>query len=153
MSKKIITQNKRARFEYEILDRYEAGMVLQGTEVKSLRAGHVTLKDSYADVVKGELYLVGAHINPYEMGNIYNHDPERPRKLLMHRQEITRISSQIAEKGLTLVPLSLYFLNGKVKIELGLGRGKNTRDKRDTIRDRDVKREMDIAMKNAQRDN
>ena len=151
MSKKVITQNRKARHDYEILDRFEAGLVLKGTEVKSLRNGQVTLKDSYADVSQGEMYLVGVHISPYEMGNIYNHEPERRRKLLMHRREIDKIGAQVAEKGLALVPLSMYFLNGKAKVELGLCRGKKSHDKRDTIRDRDVKREMDQAMKDARR--
>lgn len=150
-SKKIIAKNRRARHDYEILDRFEAGISLKGTEVKSVRAGHVNLKDSYGDIVRGELYLIGVHIAPYEQGNIYNHEPERPRKLLMHRKEITRLGQQVAEKGLALVPLSVYFKNGKVKVELGLCKGKKTHDKRAAIQDRDVKREMDHAMKSVRR--
>jgi len=150
MSEKIVTQNRRARREYQILDTYEAGIALHGTEVKSLRAGNMTLKDSYADVTnKGEIYLVGAHIAPYEKGNIHNHDPERRRRLLLHKKEILRLGQQIAEKGLTVVPLKVYFKHGKAKIELGLCRGKHTIDKRKTIQDREVKREMDRAMKDA----
>ena len=149
MGEKNIVKNRMARRNYEILDTFEAGIVLQGTEVKSLREpGTMTLKDSFADIRKsGELFLVGAYINPYKMGNIYNHDPERPRKLLMHKIEIEKLSKRIAEKGLTLVPLSVYFKRGMVKVELGLGRGKNVRDKRDTIKARESKVEMDRAMK------
>lgn len=147
MGEKLVVQNRRARHDYQVLDTFEAGLELRGTEVKSLRAGQMTLKDSYADVQQGELFLVGAHINPYEQGNIYNHDPERPRKLLMHKHEIERLSSQVAEKGLTLVPLRVYFKNGRAKVELGLCRGKQTHDKRATIRDKDAKREIERAMK------
>ena len=132
-----------------MLDSFEAGIELRGTEVKSLRAGQMTLKDSYADLQQGQLYLVGAHINPYEKGNIYNHDPERPRRLLMHKREIEKLGSQIAEKGLTLIPLRVYFKDGRAKVELGLCRGKQTHDKRGTIRERDAKREMDRAIKGA----
>jgi len=149
MGEKSIVQNRMARRNYQILDTFEAGIVLQGTEVKSLReAGSMTLKDSYADIRKGgELYLVGAHINPYKQGNIYNHEPERPRKLLMHKREIEKLAQRIAEKGLTLIPLSIYFKKGIVKVELGLGRGKNVADKRETIKARESKIEMDRAMK------
>jgi SsrA-binding protein len=149
VGEKLIVQNRRARHEYQVLDSFEAGIELRGTEVKSLRAGQITLKDSYADVQSGEMYLIGAHINPYEQGNIYNHDPERPRKLLMHKHEIERLSSQVAEKGLTLIPLRVYFKDGRAKVELGLCRGKQTHDKRATIRERDAKREMDKAVKRA----
>ena len=147
MGIKIIAQNRRVRHDYHVLDTCEAGLVLQGTEVKSLRNGHVSFKDSYADIRGAEIFLVGLHINPYEQGNIYNHDPERPRKLLLHRQEIHRLAAQVAEKGLTLAPLKLYFARGKAKVELGLCRGKHTYDKRDSLRERDVKREMDQALK------
>lgn len=153
MGEKLITQNRLARRNYEILDTVEAGIALQGTEVKSLReAGSMTLKDSYADFQRGEVFLVGAHIKPYAMGNIHNHDPERPRKLLLHRLEIDRMSQRIAEKGLTLIPLRVYFTRGIVKVELGLGRGKHSYDKRDTIKARDSKREMDRAIKSGGRD-
>lgn len=149
MSESIIVQNRIARRNYEILDTFEAGIVLQGTEVKSLRdAGSMTLKDSFADIrTSGEIFLVGAHIQPYKQGNIYNHEPERPRKLLMHKREIERLDQRIAEKGLTLIPLKVYFKKGIVKVELGLGRGKNVRDKRDTIKEREGKREIERAMK------
>ena len=143
MGEKTIAQNRRARHEYQVLESFEAGIELRGTEVKSLRDGKITLKDSYADVVGGELYLVGAHINPYEQGNIYNHDPERPRRLLMHKREIVRLASQVAEKGLTLVPLRLYFKEGRVKVEIGLCRGKKLHDKRESVKEQEAKRDMD----------
>lgn len=149
MGESIIVENRIARRNYEILDTFEAGIVLMGTEVKSLREpGNMTLKDSFADIKSnGELYLVGAHIQPYKQGNIYNHEPERARKLLMHKREILRLDQRIAEKGLTLVPLKLYFKNGLVKVLLGLGRGKNVRDKRDTIKEREGKLEIQRALK------
>jgi SsrA-binding protein len=143
MSEKSIVQNRRARHDYHVLESFEAGIELRGTEVKSLRDGQITLKDSYADVVGGELYLVGAHINPYEMGNIYNHDPERSRRLLMHKREIVRLASQVAEKGLTLVPLRLYFKGGRVKVEIGLCRGKKLHDKRESVKEQEAKRDME----------
>jgi SsrA-binding protein len=146
-----ISTNRRARHEYEILETVEAGLVLRGTEVKSLRAAGVTFKDSYATIRNGEGWLLGCHINPYSHGTDANHDPERDRKLLLHRREIARLSGRIAERGLTLVPLRLYFKDGRAKIELGLGRGKKLHDKRSALRERDVKREMDqdasLAMK------
>lgn len=151
MGEKTIVQNRRARHDYHVLDRFEAGIELRGTEVKSLRGGHISLKDSYADVENGEMFLVGAHIHPYEKGNIYNHDPERPRRLLMHKREIVRLGAQIAEKGLTLVPLRVYFKQGRVKVELGLCRGKQTVDKRQTLRERDIKRETDRILKGSRR--
>lgn len=149
--KKILTKNRKAYHDYSVIDSFEAGIALQGTEVKALRAGGINLKDSYADIARGEIWLVGVHISPYEQGNIYNHEPERRRKLLMHKQEIVRLAAQVAEKGLTLVPLSVYFKRGRVKVEIGLCRGKKTHDKREAIRERDVKREMAQAIRNAQR--
>lgn len=148
MGEKLITQNRKARHDYHILDSYEAGIALTGTEVKSLRAGNMNLKDSYVDVSRDELYLVGAYIAPYEQGNIYNHEPERKRKLLMHKREIQRLAAQVAEKGLTLVPLRVYFKRGKAKVEVGVARGKQTVDKRQTIKERDAKREIERALKN-----
>ena len=145
----MITDNRRARHDYFVLDAFEAGIELRGTEVKSLRQGHITLKDSYADVVDGELFLVGAHIDQYAQGNIYNHEPERRRRLLMHKREIVKLGSQVQEKGLTLVPLKLYFKDGKVKVEVGLCRGKHTHDKRQTIQDRESKIEVQRALKDA----
>lgn len=149
MSVKIIVQNRRARHDYHVLEKHEAGIELRGTEVKSLRAGHIVLKDAYADVENGEMFLVGVHINPYEQGTVWNHDPERKRRLLMHKREIVKLGAQVAEKGYTLVPLSVYFKEGRAKVEIGLCKGKQTFDKRDTIRDREVKREIDRAMKGA----
>jgi SsrA-binding protein len=151
MGEKTIVQNRRARHEYHILEHHEAGIELQGTEVKSLREGHITLKDSYADVEEGEMFLVGVHINPYEQGNIYNHEPERTRRLLMHKREILKLGARVAEKGLTLIPLRLYFKDGRVKVEIALCQGKHTIDKRETLREREVKRELDRATKQAPR--
>jgi SsrA-binding protein len=152
MGEKIIVTNRRAGREYQVLDRIEAGVALVGTEVKSLRMkGSITLKDAYADIQDGEVFLVGAHIEPYEKGNIYNHEPERSRKLLMHKRDILRLAQRIAEKGLTLVPLKVYFKNGIVKIELGVCRGKHSYDKRDTIRERDTGRDMERQIKEARR--
>lgn len=151
MGEKTIVQNRRARHDYHILERFEVGISLQGTEVKSIRAGHITLKDSYAEVEDGEMYLVGVHIAPYEQGNIYNHDPERRRKLLMHKREIIRLGQTIAEKGFTLVPLRVYFKNGRAKVEIGLCRGKQTVDKRHSIREREQAREVDRAIKDLKR--
>jgi SsrA-binding protein len=147
MSEKVITTNRRAFHDYQILDRIEAGIVLQGTEVKSLRAGNITLKDAFAQVREGEMYLVNAHIKPYEQGNIYNHDPDRDRKLLLHKEEIIRLGSRIQEKGLTLVPLRMYFKRGRVKVELGLCKGKRAHDKRAALREREVQKEMDRAIR------
>ena len=146
---KTIAQNRRARRDYHVLERHEAGIELQGTEVKSLRQGHVTLKDSYADLENGELFLLKAHINPYEQGNIHNHDPERPRRLLMHKREILRLGARVDERGLALVPLRVYFKQGRAKVELGLCKGKHTVDKRDAIRERDIQRETEREMKDA----
>ena len=151
MGEKVIAQNRRARRDYRVLEKHEAGIALRGTEVKSLRQGKMTLKDSYVDVRGGELYLVHAHIPPYEHGSVFNHDPERDRKLLMHKREIIRIGSKVAEKGLTLVPLRVYFKNGRVKVEVGLCRGKHQTDKRAVIKEREAKVEMERAMKAAQR--
>jgi SsrA-binding protein len=148
---KPITTNRRATYDYEILERFEAGLELQGSEVKSLREGKANLKDSYAAVQSGEAYLVGAYIAPYGFARQGGHDPERSRKLLLHRREIDRIAGTLAEKGLTLVPIRMYFKDGRAKIELGIGRGKRTIDKRQTIKERESKREMDRAVRNAHR--
>lgn len=142
---KVVATNRRARRNYSILDTYEAGLVLVGSEVKSLRDGKMELKDSYAHVQRGEAWLVGAHIAPYDFAHEGGHDPERERKLLLHRREIDRIAGGLAEKGLTLVPLRVYFKNGKAKVELGLAKGKATVDKRRTLRDREHAREMERA--------
>jgi SsrA-binding protein len=146
-----IATNRRARHEYSILETFEAGVVLRGTEVKSLRAGLVNFKDSYATVRNGEVWLLGCHINPYSHGTDANHDPERDRKLLLHAKEISRLSGKVAERGLTLIPLKLYFKSGRAKLELGLGRGKKLHDKRSTLREREVKREMDRAARDVRR--
>jgi SsrA-binding protein len=140
-----IATNRRARHEYEILETIEAGLVLRGTEVKSLRDSQVTFKDAYATIRNAEGWLRGCHINPYSHGTDANHDPERDRKLLLHKKELSRLAGKVAERGLTLVPLRLYFKDGRVKIELGLARGKKLHDKRSAIKERDVKREMDHA--------
>ena len=146
-----IATNRRARHEYEILETLEAGLVLRGTEVKSLRAGLVNFKDSYATVRNSEVWLLGCHISPYSHGTDANHAPERDRKLLLHDREIKRLTGKIAERGLTLVPLKLYFKNGRAKLEVGLARGKKLHDKRSALREREVKREMDKAARAGRR--
>ena len=146
-AKKIVCKNKRAFHEYEILETLEAGMVLTGTEVKSLREGRVNLKDSYAKVEEGEVFLVDAHISPYSHGNIMNHDPLRPRKLLLHKREIKRLTGKVRERGLTLIPLQIYFKDGKAKVELALAKGKKIHDKRAAIKKRDEKRELQRELK------
>jgi SsrA-binding protein len=144
---KLIAENRRARYDYFLEETFEAGLVLTGTEVKSLRAGRATLGQAYADVRDGEAWLHGAEIAIYDQGNRANHEPTRPRKLLLHRREIDRLYGQIREKGLTLVPTKLYFKEGRVKVELALARGKDVRDKRRTVADRDAKRQMERALK------
>lgn len=145
---KIIAVNRKARYDYELLEQMEAGMVLQGTEVKSIRQGKVTLKDAYAVVRQGELFLLGMHISPYEQGNRFNHEPERKRKLLMHRREINRLEARLAQDGLSLLPTKLYFSKGRVKLTLALGRGKKRFDKRQSIAGADAKRAIERALKN-----
>ena len=145
---RIAVQNRRARHEYHVLDTWEAGIVLVGTEVKSLRDGKANLQDSFARLDhRGELWLHTLHISPYEMGNRFNHDPLRPRKLLMHRNQLRKLVGQVEQKGLTLVPTRLYFKDGRVKVELALARGKDVRDKRRAVADRDAKRQMERALK------
>jgi SsrA-binding protein len=148
---KVVATNRRARRNYTIVDTFEAGLALVGSEVKSLRAGKLELKDSYAHIDHGEAFLVGAHISPYDFAREGGHDPERPRKLLLHRKEIDRIAGALAEKGLTLVPLQVYFKDGKAKVELGLAKGKTTYDKRDTLKKRDAEREMERARSHRRR--
>jgi SsrA-binding protein len=145
--RKVIARNRRARFDYRIEDTYEAGLVLTGTEVKSLRAGRASLTDGFAQISDGEVWLYNVHIPQYTEGTWTNHEPRRTRKLLLHRKEIEKLSSRTAEQGLTLVPLSLYFKDGKAKVELGLGRGKRTYDKRHDLASRDAAREMDRALR------
>jgi SsrA-binding protein len=145
--KKIIASNRRARHEYTIEDTVEAGLVLTGTEVKSLRAGRATLTDGFGQISDNEAWLYGVHIPQYTQGTWTNHEPRRTRKLLLHRKEIDRLGSSMKERGLTLVPLSLYFSGGKVKIELGLARGKRTYDKRHDLAKRDAAREVDRELR------
>jgi SsrA-binding protein len=144
---KIIAQNRKARYDYFIEDELEAGLVLKGTEVKSLRLGKANLKDAYARVKDGEVYVYQMHIGPYPFAYYDNHDPLRPRKLLLHKREIKRLYGKVNEKGFTLVPLKIYFKDGKVKITLALVRGKRKYDKREAIRRRDEKRELDRSRK------
>ena len=144
---KVIAENRKARHDYFILEAYEAGVELTGTEVKSLRAGRVNLKDSYAQVINGELFLEGVHISPYEQGNRYNVDPLRRRRLLMHKREILKLYGQIKQEGLTLVPLKLYFSRGKVKVEIAKCKGKKLYDKRDSAASKDAKREIERAFR------
>ncbi len=151
MAEKLIAENLRARHDYELLDRFEAGLVLTGTEVKSLRAGRARLGQAWAEIRGGEAWLQGAEIAAYEQGNRANHEPVRPRKLLLHRREIDRLYGQVREKGLTLVATRLYFKDGRAKVELGLARGKAMHDKRRAIAERDARREMDRAVKAVRR--
>ena len=138
----IANSNRKARHDYEVLDSFEAGMVLKGSEVKSLRLGNANLQDSYAFVKEGEVWLSGMHINTYEQANIMNHDPRRERKLLLHKKEIRKLVGKTTEKGLTLIPLKVYFKDGRAKVELGLCKGKRSYDKRAAIAKRETEREM-----------
>jgi SsrA-binding protein len=144
---KVIARNRRARHDYHIEDTVEAGLVLTGTEVKSLRAGRASLAEAFAQISGGELWLHGLHIPEYAQGTWTNHDPRRTRKLLLHRKEIDRLASQVAERGFTIVPLSLYFSGGRAKVELALARGKRTYDKRHDLARRDAAREVDRALR------
>ena len=137
-----IARNKRARHDYQILETWEAGLVLTGTEVKSLRNGKATLTDAYGIVKDGEVWLLNLHISPYEQGNQFNHEPERTRKLLLHRREIKRLIGAVERQGLTLIPLDLYFKHGIAKVTMALGKGKQLHDKRETARERDAEREL-----------
>jgi len=145
---KKIAANRKARHEYHILDTYEVGLVLKGTEVKSLREGKVSLRESFAQFDNNELYIMNMHISPYAFGNIFNVNPKRKRKLLLHSREISRLKGQVEEKGLTLIPLSIYFKKGYAKLELALAKGKKLYDKRHTLAERDAQREMDRELKN-----
>jgi len=144
---KIITSNKKAYFDYQILEKYEAGLVLTGSEVKALREGNCNLKDSYARIREGELWLIGVSIGSYKNASDGGHEPERPRKLLMHRFEIKKVHRKVTEKGFTLIPLRMYFKKGIAKVEIGLAAGKKEYDKRETITQRDQKRELDRLQK------
>lgn len=150
-SSKVITRNKKARHSYFVDDTYEAGIILLGSEVKSLRDGKIALTDAYAKFVNGELWLMKVHISPYKQANRQNHEPERDRKLLMHKRELRRLQGKVQEAGYTLIPLSLYFKEGKVKVEIGLCRGKKLHDKRETVRKQDAAREMDRARRERNR--
>jgi SsrA-binding protein len=144
---KLIVDNRRARHDYHLSDRVEAGVVLAGTEVKSLRDGRASLQQAYADIRDGEVWLVGAHISVYDQGNRQNHDPDRDRKLLLHRREIDSLYGKVRERGFTLVPTRLYFKDGRVKVELALARGKELRDKRRDLASRDAQRQIERAIK------
>ena len=144
---KIIATNRKAKHEYQIDNDFEAGIELKGTEVKSLRMGKANLKDAYARVKNGEVYIYQMHIGEYPYANLANHDPLRPRKLLLHKYEIKRLYGKTQEKGLSLIPLNIYFMGSKIKLTIALARGKRTYDKRETIKKRDEKREMDRARK------
>ena len=149
--KKILALNKDAKRAYVLLEKFEAGIVLQGTEVKSLRIGKVSLKGSYAYIQNEEIYIKDMHISPYEYGNINNHDPLRVRKLLLHKREIVRLSGKIKEKGLTMVITKLYLSSGKVKVEIALAKGKTFQDRREDIKGKEAKRDIDRAMKHDRR--
>ena len=148
---KIAAENRKARHDYHIHETYEAGIVLTGTEVKSLRGGKANLKDSYGKVENAEVFLHNLHISPYEQGNRFNHEPLRKRKLLLHRYEINKLIGKVKEKGFALVPLKIYFKNGLAKVELALATGKKLYDKRDDIAERDAKREMDREFRDRQK--
>ena len=149
--KKLIANNKKAYHDYFILEKYEAGLVLHGTEVKSLRMGKCSIKEAFIRVEDGEMYIYGMHISPYEQGNIFNHDPLRARKLLMHKIEIVKLSSKIKEKGFTLVPLKVYFSKGRAKVALGLATGKKNYDKRQALAEKVAKRDVERALKERQK--
>ena len=146
-----ICRNRRATHDYEVLDRIECGIVLVGTEVKSLRDGHATLDEAYASIDRDEVWLVGAEIPEYGFGNRLNHKPKRERKLLLHRREIAKFAAKADQKGFTLIPLRMYFKNGRAKVEIGVGRGKKSHDKRDSLKKADAKREIDRAMSRKRR--
>ena len=148
MAKKSVAENRKAYHEYFIEDRFEAGIVLRGTEIKSVRKGHVQLKDSYVSFVNGEAFIKEMHISPYEYGNIFNHDETRERKLLLHRDEIRKLSDKVKLKGYTVVPLSMYLHNGYAKMEIALAKGKDLHDKRNREKEKTAKREIEKAMKN-----
>ena len=145
--KKEITTNRKAFHDYFVLERFEAGISLAGTEVKSIRGGQVNLKDSFCTIKDGELYVRGMHVSPYEHGNIFNKDPVRPRKLLMHKREIIKLNARVMQDGTALIPLSLYFHDGKVKVELGLCKGKKLHDKRDSEAERESRRDIERTLK------
>ena len=144
---KLIAQNKKARFNYSIEETYECGIVLQGTEVKSVKAGNISFPDAFAEIRSGEVWIIGLHISPYPFSSVFNHDPDRKKKLLLHSEEIKRLIRKVEEKGMTLIPLDVYLKSGRVKITLGVCRGKKQFDKRADIRERDIKRDMQREFK------
>lgn len=148
---KVVAQNKKATHDYFIEDTYEAGIVLQGTEIKSVRAGKLNLKDSYARVFNGEMYLYNLHISPYEQGNRYNHEPLRTRKLLLHKKQIANLIGVTKEEGYTIVPLKIYLKNGFAKVLLGLGKGKKNYDKREDLKKKEAKRDIERAFRERQK--
>lgn len=148
---KLVAQNKKANHDYFIEETYEAGIVLQGTEIKAIRAGRVNLKESYARIINGEVFLLGMHISPYEQGNRYNHDPLRTRKLLLHRKQINKLIGDTKEAGYALVPLKLYFKNGYAKVLIGLGKGKKNYDKRETLKRKEANRSIERALRERQK--
>ena len=143
--KRVVARNRKARHDYHILDQFEAGMVLKGTEVKSVRAGQVAFRDAFARIEGGEVFLHDLHISPYEQANRWNVEPDRVRKLLLHRSEIRKLTGRVEEKGLTLVPLEIYFVRGRAKVSLGLARGRKTYDKREKLKERAQQRDADRA--------
>ena len=144
---KLIANNKKAYYDYFIEDKYEAGLVLHGTEVKSLRMGKCSIKESYVQIINGEVYIINMNITPYEKGNIFNRDPLRPKKLLLHKQEINKLAGKTSQQGYTIVPLQVCISNGKMKIEIGVGKGKKNYDKRDSIAKKDQQREAQKEFK------
>lgn len=144
---KLIAKNPTARHNYTISSTFEAGIVLSGTEIKSIRNGKVNLKDTYVNIKNGEIFIYGMHISPYEFGNIFNKDPLRNRKLLLHQKEIFKLAGMVKEKGVSLVPISMYFSGNKVKLEIGIGKGKKLYDKRETIAKRDAEKKINRALK------
>ncbi|MCS7042270.1 MAG: SsrA-binding protein SmpB [Bryobacteraceae bacterium] len=152
-SVKVVAENRRAFHDYHVLEKLEAGLALTGTEIKSARQGKVQLRDAYADVIGGEAWLLNAHFSPYSHGNIWNHEPTRKRKLLLHRQEIDRLASKVIEKGLTLIPLRLYLKKGRLKCELGVCRGKKLHDRREAeqAREKEMEARRAMSLKNARR--
>lgn len=144
---KPLASNRKARHDYEILDTFEAGLVLTGTEIKSIRQGKINLKDGFVSIHQGEAWIKGVHISPYEQGNLFNHDPLRHRKLLLHKREIIKLDQESQQKGLTLVPLKVYLVRGKAKLLFGLARGKNKYDKRHALKNQQAKRDIDRALK------
>ena len=149
---KIIAQNKKAYHDFFVDEKYEAGIELFGTEVKSIRAGRVNIKESFCDIKDGEVFVLGMHISPYEQGNVFNKDPLRPKKLLLHKKEILKLFGQVSQKGYTLVPLQIYLSRSRVKVEIGLCRGKKLYDKREDMARNDARRDMERAFKSSQND-